>query len=291
MSASLYATIEEQGFDDGIIFMMTPNSSVIEAHLYSGIVIYFKSLRLTFDQICRTLASGDLTEITFRKSDIKPDAARGQMLEQTFPAAVAASAIHPARTTPSKLLRIVRLLPSLIKSDKEAGHKACEVMSRQISTLYPGFLPDVGAIKLRVGRLGEEFGISTTFLDNKPLPGDIYSVPEWVFTHFDASMNGLMKEMVLYFIFFGEIFKKAIRTTVEKETSLGAKQGYAILSKTVYPALQDNGTAIMFNGAEKIGEIKIDWHIDKKSSVLFTKADLDKLGLESGSKINLILMA
>jgi len=290
MPASVYATIEEQGFDEGIIFMMTPDNSVIEAHLYSGIIIYFKSLRLSFEQICNALSSGDLTEITFRKSEIKPETARGLMLERTFPAAVAASAINPAKTTPSKLIRIARLISSLLKSDKETGRKACEIMSRQIAVLYPGFLPDIAAIKLRIGKLGEEFGITTTFFDNKPLPVDIYSTPEWVFTQFEAVNNSLMKEVILYFIFFGSIFKKAIRTTVEKETSLGAKQGFAILSKAIYPELKDSSSAIIFKGAEKIGEIKIDWHTDKKNTILFTKADLDTLGLENGNKINLILM-
>jgi hypothetical protein len=291
MPASIYSTIEEQGFDDGILFMMTPDSSVIEAHLYGGIIISFKSLRLSFEQICSVFSSGDLTQINFQKSEIKPETiARGQIIEKTFPGAVAASAINPAKTTPSKLIRIVRLISSLIKSDKAASHKACEIMSLHISTLYPGFLPDIAAFKSRIGRLGAALGIATTFLEGKPFPSDTCSVPEWVFTHFDPIMNGLMKDVVLYFIFFGEVFKQAIRTTVEKETSLGAKQGFAILSKTVYPAMQNSGSAILFKGAEKIGEIRIDWHTDKKDAVLFTKADLDKLGLESGSKINLILM-
>src|SRR5271169_180377 len=119
MPTSLYSTIEEQGFDDGILFMMTPDNSVIEAHLYSGIIISFKSLRLSFDQICRAFSSGDLTQINFQKSEIKPEViARGQIIEKTFPEAVAASAINPTKTTPSRLIRIVRLISSLIKSDK-----------------------------------------------------------------------------------------------------------------------------------------------------------------------------
>jgi len=161
---------------------------------------------------------------------------------------------------------------------------------RQISALYPGFLPDIATIKKRIDRLDEVFGISTSFLAGKPLPVDIYSVPQWVFTHFDSISNNLMKEVVLYFLFFGEIFKKVITTVVEKETSLGAKQGFAILSKAVYPELQENSFALVFKGAEAAGEIKINWHTDKKTSILFTKADLDKLGLESEKKINLILL-
>jgi hypothetical protein len=290
MSPSLYATIEEQGFDEGTLFMMTPNNSVVEAHLYSGIIIYFKSLRLSFDEICGCLTSGDLTEITFQKSEIKPEIAQGLVIAQTFPAAIAASALNPAKTTLFKLNRIVRLMSSLIKSDKKAGHQACEIISRQVTTLYRGFLPDIPAIKSRINWLGEKFGISTNFPENK-MPVDLYEIPDWVFKNIESLTDNLIRELVLYFIFFGEVFKKFIRTAVEKETSLGAKQGFAVLSKAVYPELQNSKSVILFNGAERIGDMKIDWHTDKKHSVLLTKADLDSLSLENGTKINLLLMA
>jgi hypothetical protein len=82
MSPSLSATIAEQRFYDNTVFMMAPHSSIIEAHMYYGIIIYRGSLRLYFEHVCNTLASGDVTEITFRKAGIK---SRGQIVGTDLP--------------------------------------------------------------------------------------------------------------------------------------------------------------------------------------------------------------
>lgn len=291
MAGNVYSLIEEKGFGDGMVFIALQDDTIINATVYSGIIISFKCPRLSFDQILAALSKGVIKDITFQKSEVNPETTQPDVVAQTFPASVAASALNPKRTVLSRLLRTVRIMSGLTRLDKDHGSKAFDIVSRQISALYPGFLPDIATIKKRIDRLDEAFGISTGFLTGKPEPGDIYSVPQWVFTHFDAISNNLMREVVLYFIFFGEIFKKVITTVVEKETSLGAKLGFAILSKAAYPELKDSGSALVFKGAEKIGEIKIDWHTNKKNTILFTKADLDKLGLESGERINLILIA
>jgi hypothetical protein len=288
MPASVYSIIEEKNFDDGTVFIMTPNASVIEAHTFSGIIISFKSLRLSFDQICEVLSRGDIKEITFQKDVVRPEEGRAQVLAQTFPGAVAASAIKPARTTPAKLIRIVRLMSGMIKANKDEGTKAFDILSRQIVTLYPAFLPDVPTIKNRTDGLDEKFGVSTQFLKDKPLPSDIYSAPDWIFSNFEALGNSPVAEIVLYYLFFGQPSRKIIRTTIEQETSLGAKQGYALLSKAVYPELKDSGSVIVFKGVEKMGEIKIDWDKHENKTMAMTKADIDHMGLHKGDKINLI---
>jgi hypothetical protein len=288
MASSLYSTIEEKGFENGTVFIMTPNASVIEAHIYAGIIIFFKSLRLSFEQICEVLSSGDVKEITFRKSEVKPEIVQPAVVAQTFLGAVAASAINPTRTPLHKLLRVIYLLSCLVQTDKEEGMKAFDVMYRQISALYRGFLPDVATIAERVSRMGEEFGISTPVSSGKSLPADISAVPKWVFSNFKILAEGTMKDVILYFLFFGETYPKILKTTIGKETSLGAKQGFAILSKAVYPEFQGNSSVTIFRGAEKAGDIKIDWHTDKKSSILLTKADMDKLGLKNDDKVNLL---
>ncbi|HUL00479.1 MAG TPA: hypothetical protein VLX29_06435 [Nitrospirota bacterium] len=288
MATSLYSTIEEKGFENGIAFIMTPNTSVIEAHIYGGIIIYFKSLRLSFEQICGVFMSGDIKEITFRRAEVKPEIVQPQVVAQTFPGAISASALDPARTPIPKLLRIVHLLSCLVQPDKDEGMKAFDIMCRQISMLYSGFLPDVATIKERMGRAGDEFGIPTALLSSKSLPTDVYSVPKWVFNNLQALAEGPMKDVTLYFIFFGETSNRVIKTVIGKETSLGAKQGYAILSRAVYPKFQGNQSVTIFRGIEKAGDIKIDWHTDKKSAMLLTKADMEKFGLKNDERVNLL---
>jgi hypothetical protein len=291
MPANMYSIIEEKGFSNGVAFIVTKNASVIEAHIYSGIIIVLKSTGLSCDQICGILSNGDVKEITFRKDEVKPEIVQPQVVAQTFPGAVAASAISPARTALPKLLRLVRLLSCLTKTDNDDGKKAFDIMCRQISMLYPSFLPDVLTLKGRMDMISSKFGISTTFLNSKPLPANIYSTPGWFFSNFEYLGNGPIKEAILYFIFFGEMFQKVIRAEVGEGSSSGARPGFAILSKAVYPELQDNTSASIFRGAEKIGDIKIKWSTDKKTAVLFTKADLHKFGLENDSTVNLIFAA
>lgn len=290
MPANAYSIIEEKGFDDGTVYIMTQNASVIEAHTFSGIIISFKSLRLSFDQICEVLSRGDIKEITFQKAEVQPETAQAEVLVKTFPGAMAASTINPARATRAKLIRIVRLMSVLIKANKDEGTRAFESIRRQIAILYPAFLPDVPTIQKRIDKLDEEFGVSTQFLKGKPLPADIYSVPDWIFSNFEALGNSpVMKEVVLYHLFFGESSRKVVRTTVEQETSLGAKQGYAILSTVAYPELKDIGSVSIFKGVEKLGKIEISWDKHEKKTIAMTKADLDHLGLRKGDKINLIV--
>jgi hypothetical protein len=288
MASSIYKTIEEKGFDNGVAFITTPNESIIEAHIYSGIIIYIKSLRLSFDQIYGILSSGDIKEISFRKAEVKADIVQPQVITQTFPKAVSAFVTNLGTTPLIKLITVVNLLSVLTRVDEKEGMKAFDIMCRQLSTVYPEFLPEVSTLNKRMGRVADEFGIPAEFFRNKSLPANIYSAPTWVFSNLESLPTGSMKDVILYFIFFGNMFPKAIRTTVGKETSLGAKQGYATLSKAVHAELQNNSSASIFRGTEKLGDIKINWNTDKKSTALFTKADMDKLGLQNDEKVNLI---
>jgi len=288
MTASIYSIIEEKGFGNGVATIVTANAGVIEAHIYSGIIILFKSVQLSVDQIYGVLSDGDIKEITFRRDEVKPEVVQPEVVAQTFPRAVAASAISPTRTPLSKLLRLIRLLSCLAKTGQEDGKKSFDIVCHQISLLYPKFLPDVLTLKGRMDMISSKFGISTTFLNSKPLPANIYATPSWFFTNFEYLGNGPIKDAILYFIFFGEMFQRVIRVEVGEEISSVTRQGFARLSKMVYPELQDSTSASIFRGAEKIGDIKIEWSTEKKSAVLFTKADLHKFGLENDSTVNLI---
>lgn len=290
MAANVYSLIEEKGFGDGLVFIALQDNTILNATIYGGIIISFKCPRLSFGQIVDALSKGAVKDISLQKSEVHLDTIQPEVIAQTFPAAVAASALNPARTSLPRLLRAVRILAGLTRADKARGGKAFDIVSRLLSMLHPGFLLDNTTIKKRADRLEEEFNISTGFLADKPVPRDAYSVPQWIFTHFDAISTSPLKEVLLYFLFFGEVFEKVIRAVVEKEMSLGAKQGYALLSKAAYPALTDARSASIFNGAVKVGEIKIDWNSDRKNVVLFAKPDFDRLGLESGGTVNLILV-
>jgi len=288
MASSIYTAIEEKGFDNGIVYIMTPNASIIEAHVYNGIIIFCKSLRLSSEQILSVLKSGEIKELTFQKGDIKPEIAQSQVIAQTITGALAAPAKDPARTPLTKLLSAFKLLSSITNKEKLDRTAVFDLVCKQMSVYYRGFLSDVSTLGLRIDTACRELGISKALITSAPPPTDMYSLPEWVFNNFSALPNGPMKDMLLYYIFFGEMPRSVIRTTIEKNASLGAKQGYVVLSKTVYPAFQTHSTAAVFRGMQSLGDISISWHTDKKNAALFTKTDMDRLGLNNEETISLI---
>ena len=52
-------------------------------------------------------------------------------------------------------------------------------------------------------------------------------------------------------------------------------------------ARRDSESASLFRGADKIGDMKISWNTEKKSTMALTKTDLGQLGLANGDSINL----
>ena len=288
MASSVYTTIEEKGFYNGKAFIMTPNASVIEAHILKGIIIFCKSLRLSCEQICDVLSNGDIKDITFQKADISADVAQPQVFIQTIAGALSACAMNPSQSILPRVLCIFQLLANLIKREKADGIKAFDLISRQISQHHQGFLPDVSTLSDRIGQASENFGISTATFINKLLPADMSSVPEWVLGNFGPLADNVMKDVFLYHVLFGETLRKVIKTNAETDASLGAKKGYAGMSKSAYPELQIYRSANIFRGLEKLGDMPLRWHTDKKRTALFTKIDMDKFGLTNDEMINLI---
>lgn len=288
MSETIYSVIEKKGFRDGIGFIVTQDNCSIEVHLYSGLIIRAKAPRLSLDQICETLAHGDLKEISFRGSAESLALVQAPLLACIFPS-VAASIVNPATTSPATLIKIVRLMSGLVKSDKDQGARAFEVMRQEIAKRHSGFLSDVVMIRKRMFELDQRFGLVSLALEHKAMPDALTAIPEWLFGRLDPIKDEIMKTTVCCFLFFGRMPGRMLRVKIEQATSLGAKQGRGILSKTVYPGLTDSGAASLFRDADKIGGLKIDWDKDEKETLIMTKADLDRLGLHKDDKINIIL--
>jgi hypothetical protein len=288
MANDVFSMLREKNFESGTVFIVSRANFAVKLQVYHGVIITAGSLHMSLDQIEDILASGDVKQMSFAPSVVLPGAAQPAVIVRTFPASDA-YAPGPDRSVPSRLLQIVRLMPGLMRADTNQGRMAFDVMRRHLSRLYPGFLTDIPAIKTRINRLNEEFGVPANALERTPMPSDLHAIPEWVFRNFDVFAENPMKEVALYFIIFGEIVKKTIMTTTERSTSLGAKEGHAKLSKVAYAEGKDSGSISIYNGIVQLGKMKIDWDRNDKKTVIMTKADLDRLGLQSGDKLNLIL--
>jgi len=283
---NIYSTLQAKGIDDGAAFILTLEGAAVEVHVYSGIVISAKSMRLSGDEIRTVLSRGEVKEISVQPRDVDPGNAQAAVVAAAFPAA-ATAALDMQKLTPARLVRLARILPGLIRSDAEQGAGAFDLVRRHIMALYPGFLPDAATIGTRLEKLGQEFGIVTPA--DQPLPGDLYAVPQWVFGRLDSIDDATLRDLALYFVLFGELPGRMITTTAERVTSLGAKPGWAILSKSAYPGLESSSSSSVFKNCRKIGDIGIDWHRDQKKTMSFTKADFDRMGLSADDKLTVIL--
>jgi len=282
---NIYSTLQAKGIDDGAAFILTLEGAAVEVHVYCGIVISAKSMRLSGDEIRTVLSRGEVKEISVQPRDVDPANAQAAVVAAAFPAA-AAAAFDKKKLTPTRLVRLTRILPGLIRSDADQGAGAFDLVRQHIMALYPGFLPDAATIGTRLEKLGEEFGIVTP--TDQPLPGDLHAVPQWVFGRLD-SVDAALRDWALYYVLFGELPDKMLTTTAERVTSLGAKPGRAILSKSAYPGLESSTSAAVFKNGKKIGDIGIDWHTDQKKTMAFTKADFDRLGLSADDKLTVTL--
>ena len=99
--------------------------------------------------------------------------------------------------------------------------------------------------------------------------------------------DSLFKEVFLYFIFFGDLSQPVFKTIVKKESGFGAKVGVARMSRIIYSAACGGNTVSIFKGAAKAGELQINCHSEKKTGILITQSDMDKLNIKDGDTVSL----
>jgi hypothetical protein len=119
------------------------------------------------------------------------------------------------------------------------------------------------------------------------MPSNNHDIPGWVFNSV-AIPDSLFKDILLYFIFFGEMFQPIFRTIVKKEAGFGAKVGFARISKAVYNAASNGNAAIIFKGAAEMGALNLNWHSENKTGVMITQSDLDGLSVKDGDTVSLV---
>ncbi len=280
----LYAVIKKRCLEEGNAYIITGGKHLIEALIYNEVIVNVKSRTLSHEQIIESLIANDIKEVNASPAEVKFDDIQPATIEKTFPAA-APFILSLDDTVAKRILNILRLLGHLAKSGPE-GYAAFDVVTEEILKNYPGFSLESATVKKRIDNFSNEFLIANPFHNGEALPSERRFVPGWIFSRI-MMPDSLFKEIFLYFVFFGDLFQPVFKTIVKKESGFGAKVGVARMSRIIYSAACSANTVSIFKGAAKAGELQINCHSEKKTGILMTQADMDKLNIKDGDTVSL----
>ena len=280
----LYSVIKKRCLAEGNAYIITEGKHLIEALIYSEVIVNVKSRTLSHEQIIESLIANDIKEVNASPAEVIFDDIQPATIEKTFPAA-APFILSLDDAVAQRILSILRLLGYLAKSGPE-GYAACDIVVEEMLKNYPSFSLESATIKKRIDDFSNEFLIAYPFRNGEELPSERRFVPGWIFSRIMMPDN-LFKEIFLYFIFFGDLFQPVFKTIVKKETGFGAKVGVARMSRVIYSAACSANTVSIFKGAVKSGDLQINCHSEKKTGILMTQSDMDKLNIKDGDTVSL----
>jgi hypothetical protein len=281
----LYACIKNKNLEEGTVYIITGDKHLVEVQIYYEVIVHVKSRTLSHEQIIDSLLSGNVGEVTESPSNISLDDIQPATIAKTFHAC-APFIFNVDDAMVKRFLSLIRLLGYVVKSGAD-GFAAFDVITTAIYGAYPKFSLESAIIKKRIEDFSNEFLIAYPFLNSEPLPPDGRLIPGWIFNRITIP-DGLFKDIFIYFIFLGDIFEPIFRTIVKKESSFGAKVDHARMSKVIYSAAAKSNSVVIFKGASKAGELNLLCHSEKKTGILITQTDLNKLGIRDGDTVSLI---
>jgi hypothetical protein len=280
----LYSVIKKECLGDSNAYLITGGKHLIEALVCNEVIVHVKSRTLSHEQIIESLVTNDITEVSASPAHVKFEDVHPATVEKTFPSA-APFLLSLDDSLVHRLLSILRLLGHLAKCGPE-GYAAFDVVTDAILDNYPGFSLDITTVKKRIDNFSNEFLIAYPFQNGDFLLSDRRLIPEWVFSRI-MMPDSLFKDIFLYFIFFGDLFQPVFKTIVKKESGFGAKVGVARMSRIIYSSACNSSTVSIYKGASKAGDLQLICHSEKKTGILITQADLDKLKLRDGDTVSL----
>jgi hypothetical protein len=283
---NLYSMIKKRGFEEGHIYIVNGSKHLIEAEMYAALIVHVKSRTLSYEQIIETILAGDISKADESPGSLKMDEFQTSTIKKIFRIS-APFVLGPDGASPQRLFHILKLMGHLTKSDDD-GLEAFDIIADEITKRYPNFSLEREAIKKRIYDFSNEYLASSPFLNSDTIPNNRRKIGEWVFNSI-ALQDSILKDVVLYFIFFGKMLRPVVKTFAKKEPGLAAKAGTARLSRVVYHANPDSNMVTIFMGNANLGELNLSWHAENKPGILIPKANLDKLGLKDGDTISLVL--
>ncbi len=133
----LYSVIKKRCLAEGNAYIITDGKHLIEALIYSEMIVNVKSRTLSHEQIIESLIANDIKEVNASPAEVKFDDIQPATIEKTFPAA-APFILSLDDAIAQRILSILRLLGYLAKSGPE-GYAAFDVVIEEILKNHPSF--------------------------------------------------------------------------------------------------------------------------------------------------------
>jgi hypothetical protein len=281
----LYSVIRKRGLGEGIVYIITGDKHLVEARIFNEVIVHVQSRALSNEQILDALLAGNIGEVSESPSKVNLLDIQPRTIAKTFHAS-APFLFNTDDATAQRLLSLLRLLKYLMESSA-GGAAAFDTVTSEIQLACPKFSLDSATVRKRIDNFTNEFLIAYPFPNNETIPHDEHLIPGWIFNKITVP-ESLFRDIFIYFIFFGEVFEQVIRTIVKKEAGFGAKVGHARMSRVIYSVAAKSSAVTLYKGATQTGELKLICHTEKKTGILITQTDLDKLGIRDGDTVSLI---
>ena len=283
---NLYSVIKKKGFEAGHVYIITSSKHLIEVDIYAALIVHVKSRTLSYEHIMDALLAGDISRVNESPSSLKMEEFQTATIKKIFRVS-APLILAPDEASPQRLFNIIKLMGHLAKSDPD-GLEAFDIIADEITRRYPNFSLERADIKKRIYDFSNEYLASSPFLNSDTIPNDRREISDWVFNS-TVLPDSILKDVVLYAVFFGEMIWPVVKTVAKKEYGLAAKAGFARLSKTVYNVAPDNNIVVVFKGATKMGELNLKWNTENKPGIFIAKADLDKINIRDRDEVSLVI--
>ena len=284
----VYTAIENDGFEDGVIFITTTDNRLLELHLYAGLIINIKSRVLSAEEALKVITDGEFKGMNMLAKAVSLDTIQPAIIEKTL-AVVGDRPFDPKRVPESRLVHLLGLLAYLASGSQSDYAAIFRKLTSRLESLYPDFSLDLMTIKRRIRDLYMSNGIEIPELPAETASHDSAAILNTVLNRTRLWDNTVLAATIIYYIFFGRLINQVHAAKVKKDDGFGARAGSLKLSKTVYPQFPDKGTLLVFHQNRELGEMLITASPDKRPEVIFAKLDLDRLSLKDGDSVILLL--
>jgi hypothetical protein len=287
--SKLYSALQDSRKDDAVVMIVTGQNRVIELYIFCRLIIGFKSRLLSHADILETLTQDNIKELAV--SERKPS------LEQTEPSAIVDTITLTApfalanETLPRRLGCLISLMYHLSLKDDDKFRYALEALKLELTKVRPNFTVDSNEISIRSIKLRQELVINSALLQMNPDVNGYQQTISWITGIYNAIEDILMRDTVISALVLGERSTDFQNIIVDRASGLGSKPGVGRLAKKIYPQYMKYSGATLYRGLERLGNIRIDWHSEKRDVFYMTKPDLENFGINRAEKINLIFTA
>jgi hypothetical protein len=282
----IYSALKTKNIEEGIAFLVTSESHLIELHLYGNIITNIKSRHMPAVQIAGQLNSLTLKDTNISAAPVRLAQAQPDIIMATFMPS-APFALNADMWSPARRVRVIRLLAHLQAEASGAGTKAAVLIAAEITRRYPDFSLNRHTIEKRVSSFAEEFRFPLAFLASSSLPDDELATPAWVVAAM-KDLPQLLETILVNDLIFGTTLHKLFEGKVKRENTLETKRGCVRISRIMYPLAATTGFVSLFRGKQLVGSFHITPLDDRRLDIHIADEDASSASLGDGDPLHLI---